>query len=101
MVDVCDVHCLHRSCLHIHYDKGSFTPGVGYTSYNKNPPLVCNTRHLYGCPVPAPAPMCCEKPEYHKIKFGEFYKTCKNCRKRVRTLTVQLMYETHKNDQGV
>ena len=39
-------------------DKGSFTPGVGYTSYHAKPRLVCMTRHTRGCPHPAVCPKC-------------------------------------------
>jgi hypothetical protein len=42
--------CLSRECFWLFYDKGPYTPGLGYRSYYKKPTLVCGTQHLYGCP---------------------------------------------------
>lgn len=50
LVDVSSKKCANRPCLHVHEDKGTFTPGVGYTSYHAKPRLVCMTRHQFGCP---------------------------------------------------
>ena len=50
MVDTCDSDCGSRPCFWLGQDKGSFTPGRGYTSYHKKPLWVCMTRHLHGCP---------------------------------------------------
>ena len=49
-VDTCDSECGKRECLHVGQDKGSFTPGRGYTSYHDKPRWVCETRHHHGCP---------------------------------------------------
>ena len=32
-------------------NKGSYTPGRGYTNYLEKPIKVCSTRHQMGCPV--------------------------------------------------
>lgn len=50
-VDVIDADCEFRPCFHLGFDKGSFTQGVGYTSYHAGGPrAVCWTRHMSGCP---------------------------------------------------
>jgi|GEM_PF-2452944 len=52
----CDALCAFRRCLMRGEDKGSFTPGVGYTSYHDESQYVCMTRHAHGCPHPFSAP---------------------------------------------
>jgi len=49
-IDVLDRECFARQCYRLGFDKGSFTPGVGYTSYRTQERRVCMTRHLDGCP---------------------------------------------------
>jgi hypothetical protein len=55
-VDVVDPACAKRECFVLGFDKGSFTPGRGYTSYhqdakgNRVEKPVCSTRHHRGCP---------------------------------------------------
>jgi hypothetical protein len=50
-VDVLDEQCADRPCFHLGFDKGSYVPGRGYTSYYKSGPRpVCWTRHMQGCP---------------------------------------------------
>lgn len=49
-VDVIDADCEFRPCFRFGFDKGPFTPGVGYTSYYPKEREVCMTRHLNGCP---------------------------------------------------
>lgn len=50
-VDVLNNACEYRPCFWLGFDKGSFTQGVGYTSYHRGGPrAVCMTRHLHGCP---------------------------------------------------
>lgn len=48
----CNDLCRFRDCFRIEKDKGPYTPGKGYTSYYKNPEVVCMTRLLHGCPGP-------------------------------------------------
>ena len=50
-VDVISTLCPSLPCYHAAQDKGTFTPGRGYTSYHKKPQWVCMTRHAHGCPV--------------------------------------------------
>ena len=50
-VDVCERACAKLPCLWLFENKGSFTPGVGYTAYFAKPKWVCGTRHLRGCPT--------------------------------------------------
>jgi hypothetical protein len=50
-VDVSDRECSKVKCFQLGQDKGSFTPGRGYTSYHKKPRWVCMTRHVHGCPT--------------------------------------------------
>jgi len=55
--------------LHIHEDYGTFVQGRGYTNINRNPGLLCYTRHLHGCPWPLPEPnhekvRCCVVPDF-------------------------------------
>lgn len=50
VVDVADADCGARSCFRLGFDKGSFTPGVGYTRYHSVARPVCMERHLNGCP---------------------------------------------------
>lgn len=49
-VSVADGDCASRPCFRFGLDKGSFTPGVGYTRYHAKPRPVCMTRHEHGCP---------------------------------------------------
>ena len=46
----CDEYCPYRKCYAPGFDKGSFTPGRGYTSYHKVPRPCCMTRLTKGCP---------------------------------------------------
>ena len=46
----CDSLCKYRKCLHKGYDKGSFSPGVGYGEYREEPIYCCLTRLDSGCP---------------------------------------------------
>lgn len=47
----CDVLCPFRPCYNKYENKGSFTPGVGYTKYSSTFQPVCGTRMTCGCPV--------------------------------------------------
>lgn len=55
-VDVLDAKCAKRPCFYLGFDKGSFTQGVGYTSYHRDAKgriverPVCWRRHMHGCP---------------------------------------------------
>lgn len=68
-VAVLNDDCEFRPCFRLLEDKGSFTPGVGYTSYHGKSRWVCGTRHLNGCPHVGGHVICeeCHKPiaEYH------------------------------------
>ena len=63
-VDVCDKGCKGRPCFSLGFDKGSFSPGRGYTSYHTNAKgrrverPVCMTRHLRGCPTNSVCAKC-------------------------------------------
>ena len=46
----CDVLCPYRRCYNKYENKGSFTPGKGYTSYSKVFTPACGTRMSSGCP---------------------------------------------------
>ena len=50
-VDVAERNCPSLKCFWLGEDKGTYTPGRGYTSYHAKPRLVCMTRHCHGCPV--------------------------------------------------
>jgi hypothetical protein len=50
LIDVIDADCEFRPCFRFGIDKGSFTPGVGYTRYHEKERHVCFNRHLNGCP---------------------------------------------------
>jgi DNA-directed RNA polymerase subunit RPC12/RpoP len=51
LVDVVDGDCAFRPCFVLGFDKGPFTPGVGYTSYYPGGArAVCWNRHMNGCP---------------------------------------------------
>jgi len=58
MVDVSRADCGKRDCFHLFQDKGTFSPGRGYTSYHKKPRWVCGRRHLHGCPNGPLCPEC-------------------------------------------
>ena len=82
--DVSDGSCALRGCLHVAEDKGSYTPGVGYTSYHRVPRLVCMTRHLRGCPHPKPDPdpekaRCCPSPDFAKPRGAPRRQKCRTC----------------------
>lgn len=57
-VDVARLDCAKRSCFHLGFDKGAFTPGRGYTSYYKKERPVCAQRHYHGCPSNSVCPIC-------------------------------------------
>jgi hypothetical protein len=79
-----DGKCAGRPCLNVGENKGFFTIGKGYTSYYKNPPLVCMERHLHGCPSPPP-PMdpervrCCRVPDFPKSRGNPRKQRCRTC----------------------
>lgn len=58
VVDVLDADCLERPCYWFGFDKGSFTPGRGYTSYNEKERPCCLERHIHGCPSNSICPKC-------------------------------------------
>lgn len=73
--DVLAEDCVGRPCLWVGEDKGSYTPGRGYTSYHKKPRLVCWTRHQRGCPTPLPdiepeLVRCCPAPDFPRPGKG-------------------------------
>lgn len=87
--DVLDGQCCARPCLHVGEDKGSYTQGRGYTSYYKNPKLVCMSRLLRGCPHPLPEAdpekvRCCDVPDFPKVGKGRRprFQTCRTCKAR-------------------
>jgi len=45
-----DALCKYRTCYSLMVNKGPFTLGKGYTSYHKNPDIVCRQNHICGCP---------------------------------------------------
>lgn len=63
-VDVLEPACAKRDCFALGFNKGSFTPGRGYTSYHKDSKgkrvekPVCSTRHHRGCPSNSVCPKC-------------------------------------------
>ena len=57
-VDVVDRDCAKRDCFVFGFDKGSYTPGRGYTSYREKALPVCLTRMVHGCPHPGVCPLC-------------------------------------------
>ena len=85
-VHVLDELCELRPCLQVGEDKGNYTPGRGYTSYRKNPPLVCMRRHCHGCPHPLPEPdperaRCCPAPSFPPARPGKkpSWQACRTC----------------------
>lgn len=89
-VHVLDELCELRPCLQVGEDKGSYSPGRGYTSYHKHPKLVCMRRHCHGCPHPLPEPdperaRCCPAPDFAPVKLDAHpaYQTCRTCGTRV------------------
>ncbi len=72
-VDTRDELCPYRPCYRVGIDHGSFTQGVGYTSYHEHSREVCMERHLRGCPVEIPEPIperarCCHAPRVRPAK---------------------------------
>lgn len=83
---VSNEQCQARSCLHVGEDKGTFVPGRGYTSYHKNPTLMCMTRMLHGCPFPLPEPdlekiRCCVDPDFPQPRKNRqpWRQKCRTC----------------------
>jgi hypothetical protein len=90
-----DDECWRRSCMAPGLDKGSFSPGRGYTSYYEVPIPICMTRHVSGCPTfgteirengltygkklepDTEHARCCGRPAYPT--FGPRIRTCTNC----------------------
>lgn len=60
----CDELCRFRHCLVPGEDKGSYTPGKGYTEYKCLPEPVCLTRLLHGCPGKGKRP----EPDWDEMK---------------------------------
>jgi len=87
VVECLDRWCWARKCMWPGQDKGTFSPGRGYTSYHKHPRAVCSRQHLHGCPSPKPEPdpeqgRCCFAPEFKgrgRIRNKVRYKTCQTC----------------------
>lgn len=46
----CDACCRFRDCYNKYENRGSFTPGRGYTSYHSDFRPACGTRLSHGCP---------------------------------------------------
>lgn len=46
----CDLLCMFRVCLNKYEDKGAFSQGRGYNSYNTTFRPACATRLNSGCP---------------------------------------------------
>lgn len=46
----CGLLAWWRPCYRAGENKGTFSPGRGYTSYFKKPIKVCGTRFYHGCP---------------------------------------------------
>lgn len=73
--------CWMRECMWVGEDKGSYSPGRGYTSYHAKPRPVCSTRQNRGCPYPLPE----ANPENARCCFAPAYKgrgkmrTCETC----------------------
>jgi len=63
-VDVSSQDCASRPCFVLGVDKGTYTPGRGYTSYHRDgrgklkPRPVCETRHHRGCPTNSVCERC-------------------------------------------
>lgn len=76
--------CWARECLWVGEDKGSYTPGRGYTSYHDKPHPVCTKRHLHGCPFPQPEPdpenaRCCYRPTFKNVRRDRKAIPCETC----------------------
>jgi hypothetical protein len=76
--------CIYRPCLHLDVNKGSYTPGRGYTEYYKDPNVVCLKNHRDGCPYPLPDPdpenmRCCPAPTFAKSRGNSRRQRCKVC----------------------
>ena len=63
-VDVLDSKCAKRGCFALGFDKGSFSPGRGYTDYytdargKRVEKTVCATRMHRGCPTVSVCSRC-------------------------------------------
>jgi hypothetical protein len=63
-VDVLELACRDRECFVLGFDKGTFAPGRGYTSYHTDGKgrrverPVCATRHYHGCPSNSVCSVC-------------------------------------------
>jgi hypothetical protein len=63
-VDVLEPACAKRECFSLGFDKDSFSPGRGYTSYHQDAKgkrvekPVCGTRHYHGCPCNSVCEVC-------------------------------------------
>lgn len=64
----CGLLAWWRECYHPGENKGTYSPGRGYTSYHKVPIKVCGTRYFHGCPVE------CAVPETQRN--GEVIRVC-------------------------
>lgn len=77
-----DALCLYRPCYVVGEDKGTFSPGRGYTSYHAEPRPVCITRHCHGCPAgPRDADNCSLRPVPDLVLLGDAMVRRSNSRK--------------------
>lgn len=94
----CDDLCRFRPCYNKYENKGSFTPGTGYTDYYDDFTPVCSTRMSQGCPPTRNAPG--DKANHIKALLWAAetliaYRTTRSTvgiklRKRAETLTIQI-----------
>ena len=98
-VDTRDALCQYRPCYQVGMDHGTFTQGVGYTSYHEHSREVCMERHLRGCPVEIPEPIserarCCHAPRVRPVT-GKLPVTqrCLNCFKWLNGYALQVTRE--------
>ena len=74
-VDVARKDCPGRPCFWLGQDKGTYTPGRGYTSYHAKPRWVCMTRHTNGCPIHS----VCSAPECRTCSVLAPGEMCERC----------------------
>jgi hypothetical protein len=58
LVEVVDKRCKGQTCFQLFNDKGTYSPGRGYTSYYAKPRWCCGTNHLHGCPTIGRCKIC-------------------------------------------
>jgi hypothetical protein len=84
----CDVLCPFRQCYHKYHNKGSYTPGRGYTQYYQEFRPVCGTRMAHGCQDRDTSANLAAALEWARLELSQPGTTKADRRRKSRAITV-------------